>query len=81
MHYNGCKMQKAPYIIKEAALIFESGSNKYLDYVIGVKAPQALRIQRTMDRDNISAQQVEDTYEQANGRIRKNAAMRFRYSK
>lgn len=54
------QMQKAPYIIKEAALIFESGSNKYLDYVIGVEAPQALRIQRTMDRDNISAQQVED---------------------
>lgn len=52
--------QTSPYTIKEAALIFESGSNKYLDYVIGVEAPQALRIQRAMDRDNISAQQVED---------------------
>ena len=31
--------QKAPYIIKEAALIFESGSDKNLDYVIGVKSP------------------------------------------
>lgn len=54
------EIQTAPYIIKEAALIFESGSNKYLDYVIGVEAPEALRIQRAMDRDNISAQQVED---------------------
>ncbi len=55
-------MQKqiAPYIIKEAALIFESGSNKFLDYVIGVDAPKDLRIQRAMARDNISAQQVED---------------------
>ena len=50
--------QKAPYVIKEAALIFESGSNKDLDYVIGVKSPVELRIKRTMSRDNISAEQV-----------------------
>ncbi|MEO6290031.1 MAG: dephospho-CoA kinase [Ginsengibacter sp.] len=53
------EMQTAPYVIKEAALIFESGSNKFLDYVIGVDAPRTLRIQRTMDRDKISAQEVE----------------------
>ncbi len=29
------KQQTSPYIIKEAALLFESGSNKYLDIVIG----------------------------------------------
>ncbi len=52
--------QTSPYVLKEAALIFESGSNKYLDFVIGVEAPQALRIQRAMERDRISAQQVED---------------------
>ncbi len=51
--------QKAPYTIKEAALIFESASNSYLDKVIGIKGPLELRIQRTMERDNISAQQVE----------------------
>ena len=54
------EMQTAPYIIKEAALIFESGSDKYLDYVIGVESPRVLRIQRAMDRDSISQQQVED---------------------
>lgn len=52
------QLQKAPYIIKEAALIFESGANKDLNYVIGVKAPAPLRIQRTMQRDNISADEV-----------------------
>ncbi len=52
--------QSAPYIIKEAALIFESGSNKHLDYVTGVQSPLALRIQRTIDRDNISVQQIEN---------------------
>ncbi len=50
--------QKAPYIIKEAALIFESGSQKLLDYVIGVKAPLSLRLQRAMDRDHITEKQV-----------------------
>jgi dephospho-CoA kinase len=52
------RIQKAPYVIKEAALIFESGSNKDLDYVIGVKSPVDLRIKRAMARDNISEEQV-----------------------
>lgn len=51
--------QSTPYVIKEAALIFESGSNKDLDYVIGVKSPVELRIKRAMARDNISAAQVQ----------------------
>jgi len=53
------QMQSTPYVIKEAALIFESGSNKDLDYVIGVKSPAELRIKRAMVRDNISAAQVQ----------------------
>ena len=52
------QIQKAPYVIKEAALIFESGSNKNLDYVIGVRSPLALRIQRAVDRNNISPGEV-----------------------
>ncbi len=53
------QIQTTPYVIKEAALIFESGSNKGLDYVIGVKSPAELRIKRAMVRDNISAAQVQ----------------------
>lgn len=52
------KQQVSPYAIKEAALIFESGSGKNLDYVIGVKAPLALRLQRAMKRDNISREEA-----------------------
>jgi dephospho-CoA kinase len=52
------RKQKAPYIVKEAALIFESGSQKNLDYVIGVRAPEQLRLQRAMQRDNISSERV-----------------------
>lgn len=43
--------QTAPYIIKEAALLFESGSVRSLDYVIGVQAPHHLRLKRAMERD------------------------------
>ncbi|MDB5221612.1 MAG: dephospho-CoA kinase [Chitinophagaceae bacterium] len=46
--------QTSLYTIKEAALIFESGSHQSLDYIIGVKAPLLLRLQRAMKRDNIS---------------------------
>ncbi|MCC6288176.1 MAG: dephospho-CoA kinase [Chitinophagaceae bacterium] len=52
------QQQTSPYTIKEAALIFESGSQEHLDYVIGVYAPKSLRILRTMQRDNISRDEV-----------------------
>lgn len=51
--------QNAPYCIKEAALIFESGSQSTLDKVIGVTAPRHLRIHRTMLRDHVSKEEVE----------------------
>lgn len=54
------KKQKAPYLIKEAALIFESGSNKTLDKIIGVSSPLSLRVERTMKRNNITSEQVMD---------------------
>lgn len=50
--------QTTPYAIKEAALIFESGAHEQLDYVIGVYAPAPLRIQRTLQRDNITLDEV-----------------------
>src|SRR5919106_1033608 len=40
------QQQTAPYVIKEAALFFEAGTTEGLDYIIGVYAPQHLRIQR-----------------------------------
>lgn len=52
------KRQTTPYAIKEAALIFESHSQEYLDYVIGVSAPEPLRIHRSMKRDGITREEV-----------------------
>ena len=50
--------QKSSYIIKEAALLFESGANKNLDCVIGVYAPQPLRIKRVITRDGVSEEEI-----------------------
>lgn len=50
--------QDAPYALKEAALIFESDSGRFLDYVIGVYAPEDIRIKRTIEREGISETQV-----------------------
>lgn len=42
--------QSTPYIIKEAAIFFESGSYKEMDVMVGVYAPLEIRISRTMAR-------------------------------
>ena len=48
------QQQVTAYAIKEAALIFESGVEKWLDYVIGVSSPFPLRLSRILKRDGIS---------------------------
>jgi len=50
--------QASPYAIKEAALIFEADARKYVDYVIGVSAPQELRISRVVQRDATTEENV-----------------------
>ncbi len=50
--------QVSPYIIKEAAIFFESGSNKGIDIMIGVSCPLALRISRAMNRSNLTREKV-----------------------
>ena len=51
--------QTAPYVIKEAALFFESGSSLGTYKIIGVSAPKAVRIHRVMKRDNCTKEEVE----------------------
>ncbi|MES2394740.1 MAG: dephospho-CoA kinase [Bacteroidota bacterium] len=47
------------YILKEAAILFESGSYKLVDKVIAVVAPLELKISRTMQRDKVTKAEVE----------------------
>lgn len=50
--------QKGMMALKEAALLIESGSYKSLDKLIVVTAPEKIRIQRVMERDNLSEEAV-----------------------
>lgn len=52
--------QTTRYSLKEAALLFESGSYKELDYTILVTAPMDVRIQRVIERDAVTEQQVRE---------------------
>lgn len=57
---NWARSQTFPYSLKEAALLFESGSYKKLDYTILVTAPIDIRIARVMQRDAITREEVLD---------------------
>lgn len=48
----------APYILKEAALLFESESYKMCDLSILVVSPEATRIRRVIARDHISKDEI-----------------------
>lgn len=50
--------QHIPYVLKEAALLFESGSYKMCDQSILVIAPEALKLKRVTERDGITDDQV-----------------------
>jgi dephospho-CoA kinase len=51
--------QSSKYILKEAAILFESGANAGVDKVISVIAPIDIRISRTTKRDNISEELIQ----------------------
>ncbi len=51
--------QTTPYILKEAAILFEVGTESSLDDVILVSAPEEIRIRRVMERDGVNRDQVE----------------------
>jgi len=53
-----CEEQGSPYILKEAALLFEAGTNIGLDFIIGVTAPVEMRIARVMERDHVTREEV-----------------------
>lgn len=50
--------KNATLVIKEAAILFESGSYKDCDAIISISAPQELRIQRVIDRDHATLEEV-----------------------
>jgi dephospho-CoA kinase len=49
----------AAYVLKEAAILVESGAYAHMDSVILVSAPEALRVSRACKRDKLSVEEVE----------------------
>lgn len=54
------KLQDAPYVIMEAAILFESGASSLVDRVLTVIAPIEERIDRVIKRNNLTREQVMD---------------------
>ena len=52
------KNRFASYVVKEAAIIFETKTEIFFDKIIYVKAPKEIRIDRVMQRDKLSRNEV-----------------------
>lgn len=48
----------APYLIQESAILFEENLTRRLNAIILLVAPEELRIERTMSRDNVTREEV-----------------------
>ena len=55
-----CKNQSALFVVKEAAILIESGAYKGLDKIIIITASENTRMDRVMDRDDVKASEVRD---------------------
>ena len=51
--------ENVPYVIEEAAILFESGAASEMDASVLIYAPKELRIERVMARDGLSRSEVE----------------------
>jgi dephospho-CoA kinase len=60
-HFNKwMRKQTAPYVIKEAAILFENNTYKSFDFIITVTAPKEIKIERLLKRDDTSLKKIDD---------------------
>lgn len=58
-HFNKWeKEQSSPYVIMEAAILFESGASKYMDRIATIIAPKEERVERVVQRSGLTKEQV-----------------------
>lgn len=55
---NWVARQKSPYVLQEAAILFETGGHARFNKMIMVSAPEALRIERVMQRSGWTREEV-----------------------
>ena len=53
------KKQEAPYVIQEAAIIFENGLHEFYDKIILVTAPEKVRLKRVLERNGAGASKAD----------------------
>ncbi|MEZ5103926.1 MAG: dephospho-CoA kinase [Draconibacterium sp.] len=57
---NWLEKQVSAYVIHEAAILFESGFYKMMDFTILVTAPENIRIERVVKRDKTDSEKVKE---------------------
>jgi dephospho-CoA kinase len=58
------KQKGKKYMIKEAAIMIESGAYKELDYLISINSPKQLRIKRLLSKNNITISEIKKRIKQ-----------------
>lgn len=58
MFHDWVGKQTGPYVIKEAAILFESGAWKEMDLIITVTASEEVRVARVAKRDNLEVEEI-----------------------
>ena len=74
---NWYKQQDSPYVIKEAAILFENGGYKECDFMLLVTAPMHIRIERLKKRDNSSEEEIKDRMKAQWSDVKKQALADF----
>lgn len=54
------KIFPKPIVAIETAILFESGFDSFCDFIINVSTPLEIRIERVMQRDHLSEQQIRE---------------------
>ena len=52
--------QEGDYVVLESAILLEAGLEEYVDVVVAVMAPKDIRLERAMQRDGASREQIEE---------------------
>lgn len=55
--------QQSAYVILESAILFEAGFETEVDTTLAVLAPKSMRLERTMQRDGVTREEVEQRME------------------
>lgn len=54
------ELGKNEIVVKESAILFESGAYKNCDFIVLITAPEPVRIKRVVERDGISEEEVKN---------------------